>query len=293
MDTEQSKKLIEPVLSDDEFLADVHSVNDRTENAFHLWWLGQSGFLLQWNGRHLLFDPYLSDSLTKKYETTDKPHVRMTKRVITPEKLDFIDIVTTSHNHTDHLDGETLRPLLKANPNIEFIIPSANREFIAERVGRNVDFAIGLNDGETVKVGDFKITGIAAAHESLERDELGRHKFLNYLVSFGQWTIYHSSDCVPYDGLVERINELRGEKIINVALLPINGRKPERRVTGNFWGDEAAQLAHAISAETVIPMHYEMFEFNTETPELFVSECEKFEQNYRVLRGGERFSRAE
>ena len=31
------------------------------------------------NGRHLLLDPYLSDSLTKKYAATDKPHVRMTR----------------------------------------------------------------------------------------------------------------------------------------------------------------------------------------------------------------------
>ncbi|HEY8561641.1 MAG TPA: MBL fold metallo-hydrolase [Pyrinomonadaceae bacterium] len=293
MEAEKSKKLIEPVLSDDAFLDDVRRVNQRTGNAFHLWWLGQSGFLLQWRGRHLLFDPYLSDSLTVKYETTDKPHVRMTRRVIAPERLDFIDVVTSSHNHTDHLDGETLRPLLAANKNLEFIIPSANREFVAERVGRNVDFAIGLNDGESVEINEFTITGVAAAHESLEQDELGRHKFLNYLVSFGPWTVYHSSDCVPYDGLPERINELRGGKMINVALLPINGRKPERRVTGNFWGDEAARLAAAVGAETVIPMHYEMFEFNTETPDLFASECRKLEQNYHILRGGGRFSRTE
>jgi L-ascorbate metabolism protein UlaG (beta-lactamase superfamily) len=30
-----------------------------------LWWLGLSGFLIQWQGHHLLLDPYLSDSLTK------------------------------------------------------------------------------------------------------------------------------------------------------------------------------------------------------------------------------------
>ena len=32
--------------------------------------------------RHLLFDPYLSESLTKKYAQTDKPHVRMTRRAV-------------------------------------------------------------------------------------------------------------------------------------------------------------------------------------------------------------------
>ena len=48
----------------------------------------------------LLLDPYLSDSLTQKYTATDKPHVCMTARVVAPERLDFIDLVTSSHNHT-------------------------------------------------------------------------------------------------------------------------------------------------------------------------------------------------
>ena len=64
----------------------------------------------------LLLDPYLSDSLTDKYAQTDKPHAGMTERVVAPERLNFIDVATSSHNHTDHLDPDTLGPLLKANP---------------------------------------------------------------------------------------------------------------------------------------------------------------------------------
>src|SRR5215471_10356391 len=86
------------------------------KSHFYLWWLGQSGFLLQWNGKRVLMDPYLSESLTKKYAATDKPHVRMSERVIDPVLLRNILIVTSSHNHTDHLDAETLRPILENNP---------------------------------------------------------------------------------------------------------------------------------------------------------------------------------
>ena len=101
---------------------------------FHLWWLGQSGFLLQWKGKRVLIDPYLSDSLTKKYADTPKPHIRMSERVVDPGLLKNISVVTSSHNHTDHLDGETLVPVLKNNPAIQFIIPEDNRNFVAERV---------------------------------------------------------------------------------------------------------------------------------------------------------------
>ena len=99
--------MIIPLHSHDDLLADIESARGDADQ-FHLWWLGQSGYLLQWSGRHLLFDPYLSDSLTKKYAATDKPHVRMTELVIDPNRLDFIDVVTSSHNHTDHLDGKKI-----------------------------------------------------------------------------------------------------------------------------------------------------------------------------------------
>ena len=45
-----------PVLKDDAFLADVRAAN-REDDNFRLWWLGQSGFLVQWKGSHLLLDP--------------------------------------------------------------------------------------------------------------------------------------------------------------------------------------------------------------------------------------------
>src|SRR5215211_2992321 len=106
--------MIQPALRNDDFLGDVFAARDYP-NDLHLWWLVQSGFLVQWQNHHLLLDPYLSDSLTHKYAATDKPHVRMTEPVIAPERLNFIDVVTSSHNHTDHLDPETLGPLMKAN----------------------------------------------------------------------------------------------------------------------------------------------------------------------------------
>src|SRR5437763_14696797 len=78
--------MVKPVLQDDAFLADVAAAGHDLANL-HLWWLGQSGFLVQWQGRHMLLDPYLSDSLTKKYAGSDKPHERMTERVVAPEAL--------------------------------------------------------------------------------------------------------------------------------------------------------------------------------------------------------------
>src|SRR5437868_7137107 len=137
-----TEQLIKAFRKDEELIAEIDKPSN-DEKHFHLWWLGQSGFLLQWKGKRVLIDPYLSDSLTNKYAATDKPHVRMSERVIDPELLKDIMVVTSSHNHTDHLDADTLIPVLKNNPGITFIIPEANRDFVADRIKCRKEFLVG------------------------------------------------------------------------------------------------------------------------------------------------------
>jgi L-ascorbate metabolism protein UlaG (beta-lactamase superfamily) len=276
--------VIRPVQSDDTLLADIHASN-RRDAAFRLWWLGQSGFLLQWQGVHVLLDPYLSDSLTKKYSQTDKPHVRMTELVIDPARLSFVDIATSTHNHTDHLDAETLCPTLERNPNLKLVVPEANRAFVAERLKIDLAIPIGLDDGTSIELSGIRFSGVASAHETVDRDERGHARYLGYVLQFGGWSIYHSGDTVRYEGMAEKLRSFK----VDVALLPINGRVPERRIPGNLFGREAAQLAKDIGAKLVIPCHYEMFEFNTASPEEFVAECRRLEQPLKVLRCGEQW----
>src|SRR5215831_424751 len=104
--------LIPAFKKDESLLKEIDSLA-KDESQFHLWWLGQSGYLLQWKGKRVIMDPYLSDSLTKKYATTDKPHTRMSELVINPANLKDIYILTSSHNHSDHLDADTIIPILK------------------------------------------------------------------------------------------------------------------------------------------------------------------------------------
>jgi L-ascorbate metabolism protein UlaG (beta-lactamase superfamily) len=286
--------MIRPALKEDAFLADVELAR-RDRERLHLWWLGQSGFLIQWRGRHLLLDPYLSDSLTTKYAATDKPHVRMTERVIDPARLTGIDVVTSSHLHTDHLDAETLRPLIAANPEIRMVFPEAIRTTVVQRSGLSETQLVGLDPmpaesspeiGDRVTIGDFEIRAVPAAHESLDRDTRGRLLYLGLVVKAGPWTIYHSGDTVLYPGMVDLLRP----QGIKIALLPINGRAPERRVSGNLWGREAARLAKDIGATVAIPCHYDLFEFNTATPEEFVMNCQQTGQGYAILRAGERWT---
>ena len=279
--------LIEPVQQDQTLLDDIAARRD--SEYLSIWWLGQSGFLVQWQGQHLLFDPYLSDSLSAKYAGSDKPHVRMTEIAVAPARLDFIDLVTSTHNHTDHLDAETLLPLMEANPEIKVLVPEANRDFAADRLGCDRSILVGMDDGICSEHAGFSVEGVPAAHEELETDAKGRHHYLGYVARCGTWTIYHSGDTMHYPGMEQRLQGLG----IDIALLPINGRAPERRVAGNLNGAEAADLSRSIGAQIAIPCHYEMFEFNSASPTAFESRCRDLDQGFQVLHCGQRWSSEE
>jgi L-ascorbate metabolism protein UlaG (beta-lactamase superfamily) len=272
--------MIQPLLRDDAFLADVALARaDPSPDRLHLWWLGQSGFLVSHAGECLLFDPYLSDSLTTKYAATDKPHVRLTARVVDPARLDFVRVVTSSHNHTDHLDADTLRPLLAAAPSAALVVAAANLDFAAQRLGPALrSRLVPLADGERTTLAAFTLEAVPAAHEELSPAYAG------FVVSVGPFRLYHSGDTLLYPGIEARLRPFA----VDVALLPINGRAPERRVAGNLDGAEAARLAHAIGARCAVPCHYEMFAFNTASPAAFIAECARLGQPCVVPRAGER-----
>ena len=282
--------MIQPLLSHDALLADIHAAASNDPDALHLWWLGQSGYLVQWRQTHLLLDPYLSDSLTHKYADTEKPHTRMTEIPVAPERLDFVDLVTSTHNHTDHLDGETLIPLLRANPALTVVVPEANRDFAAHRLGVMPTQLTGITVKHAVTVGEITLHAVPAAHETLKTDEFGRHQFVGYVIELGPFTIYHSGDTLLYDGLAERLRELAAQiGGVDLAILPINGRDPARGVAGNLSGAEAATLAHEIGARMVLPCHYDMFTFNTAAPDEFVATAQRLGQPHAVLQCSERY----
>ena len=85
----------------------------------NLTWLGQGGFLLESNGRRLVIDPYLSDSLAKSHGTF--------RMIPPPMAIDETvpDVVFVTHDHLDHFDPETMGPLFKTFPKCRLVGPES------------------------------------------------------------------------------------------------------------------------------------------------------------------------
>ena len=279
--------MIKAIRKDQELLQDI--LQQANSDALHIWWLGQSGYLFQYKGKRALIDPYLSDSLTQKYEGTEKPHVRISEKVIDPSLLPPIDLVSSSHNHTDHLDADTLIPVLQKNPACTIIIPEANRAFICNRLQIEQDKPIGLNDGMTHEEGWISLTAIPAAHNEIDRDEKGNCHYLGYIINIAGMNIYHSGDTLLYAGMEDRIKAFQPK----LALLPINGNDPSRKVAGNLNAAEAVQLAKKCGIQCIVPCHYDLFAFNTANVNAFIAIAKEMEQPYLVLDLGGKISSQE
>lgn len=280
--------MISPLRQDQPLLDDIRNARPAPD-GFALWWLGQSGFLFKHRANFVLIDPYLSDSLARKYAGTDKPHVRMTGRCVNPTELEFVDLVLSTHGHTDHFDAETLRAIGGARRRtkpLTLVLPAANLEGGREMmVGLDVRL-VPIDAGQSVTVGAIGVRAVPAAHVALECDAAGRHRFLGYILQLGAWSVYHSGDTVWHEDVAAAAAAARPD----VALLPINGHHPARGVAGNLDGPEAAKLAHLLRVKMTIPHHFDMFEFNTADPSEFATACDSLSVPFLVLSCGESWS---
>ena len=229
------------------------------EGELAIWWLGQHSFVVKAGQAVIYIDPFLTAMSGRRVA----PLVR-------PQEITNAALVTGSHDHADHIDRPAWPALAAASPQAVFVVPDLLRESVAHDTGIAGPRLIGLDDGTSAEVAGVRITGIAAAHEFLDRDPAsGRYPYLGFVFEANGCTFYHSGDCCIYEGLQTHLKQWR----YDVAFLPINGRDAVRLAAnciGNMTYQEAADLAGALRPGLTIPAHYEMFANNSQDPQPFV-----------------------
>ena len=231
----------------DDFLAT--SVPD---GAVGLMWLGQATVALRVECAVVLIDPFLS------------PHP---ERLVPPPcsgaDARGVDVVLVTHDHLDHLDDATLAAVAAASPNAVIVTPP---EVVERVVGLGIDErrVCGLPAWETTSIDGVTVRAVAAKHGLEMRDAYRLGPFLGYVVG-ERVPVYHSGDTILFDGLAQGLATLG----VSLALLPINGRDETREaagIVGNLDAREAAELAAAIGADAVLPIHWDMFASNPGDP---------------------------
>jgi L-ascorbate metabolism protein UlaG (beta-lactamase superfamily) len=230
-----------------------------------LTWIGQSGFLLRFPSANVLVDPFLSN--------------RGERMVSAPalDALGRIDILAATHEHWDHLDLPAIVSLLELHPRMLVIVPLPIVDMVLD-AGVASERIRGVQPDEVVVHRALRITPVPARHGVHVSDaynfgtELsdGKVRYLGYVFGEEGVVVYHAGDTILYDEQASRLENLG----VQLALLPINGRDPEREaldLVGNLSPDEAASLVQQAHIPVVVPMHYDMFSGNPGDPGALVS----------------------
>ncbi|MDF2510147.1 MAG: fold metallo-hydrolase [Herbinix sp.] len=229
-------------------------------NEMVFWWLGQLGYVIKIADKIIYVDAFLSEMEGRQVEPVFKS-----------SEITNADIVIGSHDHIDHIDREAWVGIAKASPEAIFIVPEAIAKKVSDELLIPRSRFIGSEDEKTMICKGLSITGIAAAHEFLDRDpKTGLYPYMGHVVGNGKVSFYHSGDTCIYDGMAEKIKHLSP---ITVAFIPINGRDAVRYKAGcigNMTFQEAVDLAGTIKPGLAVPGHYEMFAANSEDPSKFV-----------------------
>ena len=234
-----------------------------------LWHIGQSGFVVRGGAATLVFDPYLNPSDRRTFPPP-----------FSGEALTGVDFVFCSHDHGDHLDPIAVKGIAQGSSGARFVVSSAARQKM-ESLGVSGDRLVIAPVDETLSLGSIVVRTVPAAHGDKadpiaecvwEADPERGHRFVGFVVDVNGVRLYHAGDTTIYPGMVDRLKELS----IDLALIPINGRdwfREQRNIIGNTDHREAAELGHAIGADTIVPMHYDMFAGNPGNPGWFVEYC--------------------
>ena len=238
-----------------------------------LFWLGQMGLMIKTENTTICIDYYASPD-----------DARQTLAPIAAEELIGVDAFLGTHDHLDHIDHEAWKVWARTNPDAKFIFPRMHRRTVLYD-GVKEGNAIGLNDGESIVIGDFTINAIAASHEFLDMDpETGLYPYLQYIIEANGVRIHHAGDTVRYEGMLPKIQSF-GK--IDIQLLPINGRDAKRyrdNCIGNMTYQEAADFAGEVCPEIVIPGHWDMFAHNSEDPRKFADYIDaKYHDGFKCL----------
>jgi L-ascorbate metabolism protein UlaG (beta-lactamase superfamily) len=237
-----------------------------------LWHIGQSGFVVKAGRTTLLIDPFLSPSTDRLRRTWEPP--------LTPDDLAGADYVLCSHDHLDHLDPFTVQGVAAAAPGARFVVPVGLRPRL-EELGIGPERVIGAEVGTSHEEGPLVLEAIPAAHGdrvepvaeyAWEPDPQVGHRFVGFLVTTGGVRLYHAGDTTIYPGMEARLESVN----VDLALLPINGRdwyRERQGIVGNMNEKEAADLGHAVGADVIVPMHYDMFAGNPGNPGWFAEYC--------------------
>ena len=199
-------------------------------------WLGQAGLLFETDGKKIIVDPYLSDSV-EKVQPQNYRRITVDKSFLDIKP----DIILLTHAHIDHMDNETLGHYLGADSNVLVLSPYSVWKEVRTFGGLKNNYIL-FNSGTSWTEGETVFRAVKAEHS----DEYA----IGIIITSCGRNYYITGDTLYSEKVFESLPDIKFETVF----LPING------VGNNMNAMDAKKFAERIKAKAVVPVHYGMFD---------------------------------
>jgi L-ascorbate 6-phosphate lactonase len=236
-------------------------------NTFALWWFGACSFFLKTpKNANLLIDNYSGPSIAATWErhkwagvmkqTGAKSQVwlRLNPHVVDPFAFKEVDALVSTHDHLDHCDIYTIKPLIK-NTDCKFIGPPKScLKFVEYGVPK--ERIVEVNVGDSYKIKDVEIVATESADKTVlfEVDDPAKEfnkATLNYVFKTSAGNIYDAGDS-HYSNMFFKHGK---EFDIDLALVAF-GDNPDG-MTDKMTSYDCFRVAKALKTKVLIPVHYD------------------------------------
>ena len=212
----------------------------------HLTWLGHSTFLLRIGGNWILTDPVFGHPAGTMW--------RHVPSGLSPDKLPQIDVVTLSHDHTDHLDLPSLAAL-KGAPQMVGTL----------QMGRYLSRPmIELDWWQSWERPGLRVT-LTPAHHWGMRGLTSRNRTLwgGFIYEGDGLTVYFAGDSALQRPVFQAIHEKFPR--IDIAILPIGAYAPSWFMQAQHMDpEEAVDACKILGAPRFVAMHWGTFFLSSE-----------------------------
>ena len=248
----------------------------------HIFSLGQSGYVLKTSHSVIYIDPYLSDYVEHPKGLNDPLMKRQFPPPINPKEITKIDAVLCTHGHIDHMDPWTIE---RIDPTFQFI--TTENAFQSNPVQSPTEFIQFIDFNKAIQINDINVTAIPAAHYKTTGID-GKPDCVSFIIKVAGKILFFWGDGVIYPGLIDTLKTYT----FNAFFAPINGRdwfRDQKGIVGNINGRELSELCLDIDSNLLVPNHYDLFDYNSESIQHFQNYLNKFapEQSYKILSPGE------
>ncbi len=222
--------------------ADLIAQIDRAEvhaGEFALWHTGGAGYIVRTAATTIYIDPFCGPSLDEKWQ-------RLLPVPFDPHTVGKCDLILSTHEHADHCDPHTLRPM-RNSTNAPFAGPQSSIE-TASGFGWPVDRLQTLNHGESLDVGDVKVTAV----RSFDPMAIGCN---GYVLEAGGLALVNMGDSLWFDA----IGSVLALWSVDAICLSVAHNPPNE--TYYMSEVDAVRIARDVNAKVLIPHHWDLWQW--------------------------------